>query len=406
MPQFQYQGRDNEGKGVSGVLEGSSPDAVASQLMGRGITPVAIAPAAEGAALNIDLKSLLGPEKVRPEDLIMLTRQFYTITKAGIPLIRGVRGLAQSMRHQRLKDILGDIGDQLETGKQLSSAMNRHNDVFDQLYVNMIRVGEDSGQLEAVFNQLSEYLERDMETRKRIKSAMRYPSFVLGALAIAMVVVNIFVIPAFANMFKQFGAELPLATKILIATSDFFVNYWPYILVVFITGIAGFRQYIQSPSGGLWWGKNKLKIPLVGDLILRALMARYARSFSLMLKSGVPLPQSLELCARAMGNAYLTRKIADIKAGVERGDSLLRTHNHTGLFTPLVLQMISVGEESGQVDSLLEEVAGFYEREVDYDLKTLADRIEPIMIVLMAGFVLVLALGIFLPMWSLYEVQA
>ncbi|MEL7400038.1 MAG: type II secretion system F family protein, partial [Pseudomonadota bacterium] len=185
MPQFQYQGRDNEGKGVSGVLEGSSPDAVASQLMGRGITPVAIAPAAEGAALNIDLKSLLGPEKVRPEDLIMLTRQFYTITKAGIPLIRGVRGLAQSMRHQRLKDILGDIGDQLETGKQLSSAMNRHNDVFDQLYVNMIRVGEDSGQLEAVFNQLSEYLERDMETRKRIKSAMRYPSFVLGALAIA-----------------------------------------------------------------------------------------------------------------------------------------------------------------------------------------------------------------------------
>lgn len=406
MPQFQYQGRDNEGKGVSGVLEGSSPDAVASQLMGRGITPVAIAPAAEGAALNIDLKSLLGPEKVRPEDLIMLTRQFYTITKAGIPLIRGVRGLAQSMRHQRLKDILGDIGDQLETGKQLSSAMNRHKDVFDQLYVNMIRVGEDSGQLEAVFNQLSEYLERDLETRKRIKSAMRYPSFVLGALVIAMVVVNIFVIPAFANMFDQFGADLPIATRILIGTSNFFVTYWPYLLVLSVTAAVGFRQYIQSPVGSLWWGKNKLRIPLVGDLMSRALMARYARSFSLMLKSGVPLPQSLDLCARAMGNSYLTRKIADIKAGVERGDSLLRTHNQTGLFTPLVLQMISVGEESGQVDSLLEEVAGFYEREVDYDLKTLSDRIEPIMIVMMAGFVLILALGIFLPMWSMYEVQA
>ncbi|MEC8427473.1 MAG: type II secretion system F family protein [Pseudomonadota bacterium] len=406
MPQFQYQGRDNEGKGVSGILEGSSPDAVASQLMGRGITPVAIAPAAEGSALNIDLKSLLGPEKVRPEDLIMLTRQFYTITKAGIPLIRGVRGLAQSMRHQRLKDILGDIGDQLETGKQLSSAMNRHKDVFDQLYVNMIRVGEDSGQLEAVFNQLSEYLERDLETRKRIKAAMRYPSFVLGALVIAMVVVNIFVIPAFANMFDQFGADLPIATRILIGTSNFFVAYWPYLLVLSVTAAVAFRQYIQSSVGSLWWGKNKLRIPLVGDLMSRALMARYARSFSLMLKSGVPLPQSLDLCARAMGNSYLTRKIADIKAGVERGDYLLRTHNQTGLFTPLVLQMISVGEESGQVDSLLEEVAGFYEREVDYDLKTLSDRIEPIMIVMMAGFVLILALGIFLPMWSMYEVQA
>lgn len=304
MPQFQYQGRDNEGKGVSGVLEASSKDSVASQLMRRGITPVAIAPAAQGTALNIDLSSMLGPEKVRPEDLIMLTRQFFTITKAGIPLIRGVRGLAQSMRHQRLKDILNDIGDQLETGRQLSNAMHRHNDVFDQLYVNMIRVGEDSGQLEAVFNQLSEYLERDLETRKRIKSATRYPSFVLGALVIAMVVVNIFVIPAFANMFSQFGADLPIATRILIGTSNLFVNYWPYMLVVSLTLAVGFRHYIQSEAGGLWWGKNKLRIPLVGDIISRALMARYARSFSLMLKSGVPLPQSLELCARAMANRY------------------------------------------------------------------------------------------------------
>lgn len=348
----------------------------------------------------------MGPEKVRPEDLIMLTRQFYTITKAGIPLIRGVRGLASSMRHAHLKEVLNDIGDYLETGMQLSAAMNRHKKVFDNLYINMVKVGEDSGQLEAVFDQLSEYLERDLETRKRVKSAMRYPSFVLSALVIAMVVVNIFVIPAFADMFKQFGADLPLATKILIGTSDFFVAYWGYLLGISVSAFVAFRKYIASKEGSLWWGKNKLKLPLVGDIVHRALMARYARSFSLMLKSGVPLPQSLELCSRAMGNNYLAAKIADIKTGVERGDSLLRTHNQSRLFTPLVLQMIAVGEESGQVDSLLEEVAGFYEREVDYDLKTLSDRIEPIMIVMMAGFVLILALGIFLPMWSMYEVQA
>ncbi|GAA5316493.1 MAG: MSHA fimbrial biogenesis protein MshG [Candidatus Pelagadaptatus aseana] len=405
MANFQYQGRDAEGKSVAGMLEGSSSDAVASQLMGRGITPVSIAPAKAGS-VEIDFKSLLGPEKVRPEDLIMLTRQFYTITKAGIPLIRGVRGLAASISHQRLKEVLMDIGDYLETGMQLSAAMNRHQDIFDTLYINMIKVGEDSGQLEAIFDQLSEYLERDMESRKRVKAAMRYPSFVLAALAVAMVVVNIFVIPAFAKMFSQFGADLPLATRILIGTSNFFLNYWGYLLGITVAAMVAFRRYIKTADGSQWWGKYKLKLPIVGDILLRALMARYARSFGLMLKSGVPLPQSLELCSRAIGNDYLGHKIADIKHGVERGESLLRTHNQSGLFTPLVLQMIAVGEESGQVDTLLAEVAGFYEREVDYDLKTLSDRIEPIMIVIMAIFVLILALGIFLPMWSMYDVQA
>lgn len=406
MAQFQYKGRNDKGDSVTGLLEGSSKDAVAASLMGRGITPVSIEAGKEPSASSFDLNNLFGPQKVSVEDLIMLTRQLYTISKAGIPLIKGVRGLAASMRHERLSEVLIDIADFLETGMQLSSAMNRHKDVFDHLYVNMVKVGEDSGQLEAVFDQLSEYLERDMETRKRVKAAMRYPSFVLSALAIALGVVNVFVIPAFADMFSQFGADLPITTRILLATSAFFVAYWHLLIVIVITSIVGFKQYVKSPKGSIWWGKNKLKIPLVGDIINRALMARYSRSFGLMLKSGVPLPQALELCSKAMDNSYLCDKIIDIKNGVERGDSLLRTHSNSDMFTPLVLQMIAVGEESGQVDELLGEVAGFYEREVDYDLKTLSDRIEPILIVIMAGFVLILALGIFLPMWSMYEVQS
>ena len=405
MSQFQYKGRNGKGESVTGLLDGSSKDAVAALLMGRGITPVSIEAGKEPTA-SFDLNNLLGPQKVSDQDLIMLTRQLYTVSKAGIPLIKGVRGLAASMGHERLSNILIDIADFLETGMQLSLAMNRHKDVFDHLYVNMVKVGEDSGQLEAVFNQLSEYLERDMETRKSVKAALRYPSFVLSALAVALGVVNVFVIPAFADMFSQFGADLPITTRILLATSSFFVAYWHFIIVIVVTSISGFKYYVKTPSGSVWWGKNKLKIPLVGDIINRALMARYSRSFGLMLKSGVPLPQALELCSRAMDNSYLCGKIIDIKNGVERGDSLLRTHRSSNLFTPLVLQMIAVGEESGQVDELLSEVAGFYEREVDYDLKTLSDRIEPILIVVMAGFVLVLALGIFLPMWSMYEVQS
>ena len=220
-----------------------------------------------------------------------------------------------------------------------------------------------------------------------------------------MVVINIFVIPNFADMFTKFGAELPLPTKILLGTSEFFVNYWHILLGVIVVTWVLLKRHIKTDIGSRQWGRILLRLPIVGDIIERASMARYARSFGLMLSSGVPLIQSLSLCSRVIDNPWLGDKILAIREGIERGESLLSTHNQSGMFTPLVLQMIGVGEESGQVDTLLTEVAEFYEREVDYDLKTLSDRIEPIMIVIMAGFVLILALGIFLPMWNMYSLQ-
>ena len=405
MSLFEYKGRNAEGQAVKGVLEVSSVEAAANQLSNRGITPTQIEQAKPSTDVDAALSKLLGNNKVRPEDLIILTRQLYTITKAGLPLIRGVRGLSSSMRNPRLREALTAIGDDLEAGLQVSVAMLKHRDIFDNLYINMVKVGENSGQLEAVFDQLSVYLERDLETKKLIKSALRYPIFVLMALAVALAVVNIWVIPEFANMFSKFGSELPLATRILIATSNFFVAYWPHILVVLAASFTAFKHYVKTDEGAVWWGSTALKFPIFGDIIHRALMARYARAFSLMLRSGVPLTQSLELSAGAVGNEFVGGKIRNIKEGIERGDSLLRTHNQSELFTPLVLQMILVGEESGKVDELLAEVAGFYEREVDYDIKTLSARIEPVLIVTMAGFVMVLALGIFLPMWEMFNIQ-
>jgi len=283
--------------------------------------------------------------------------------------------------------------------------MAQHPDVFDKLFVSLVNVGENSGKLDEAFNQLSSYLERDLDTAKRIKSATRYPSFVLGALVIAMVVINIFVIPNFADMFAKFGAELPLPTVILLGTSAFFVNYWHIMLTFVVVSWFLFKRHVKTEIGSRQWGRILLRLPIVGDIIERASMARYARSFGLMLSSGVPLIQSLQLCSRVIDNPWLGDKILGIREGIERGESLLSTHNQSGMFTPLVLQMIGVGEESGQVDTLLKEVAEFYEREVDYDLKTLSDRIEPIMIVIMASFVLILALGIFLPMWNMYSLQ-
>lgn len=405
MTSFTYQGRNNQGQLVEGRLDGASADVIANQLMSRSITPISIVAVKEASSVDKQLAKFFGAEKVETVELIMFSRQMYTITKSGIPLVRGLRGLAASIKHAHFQMVLNDVADSLETGVGLSVALSRHPKVFNHLFVSMINVGESSGNLEQVFLQMAYYMERDEETRKRIKSATRYPMFVMIALAIAITVVNVAVIPKFAAMFAQFKAPLPLVTKILIGTSHVFVNYW-WLLLILVGGAVGcLVWYLKTPQGAQFWGRKKLRLPIVGDIIDRASMARYTRSFGLMLRAGVPLNFALTLCARAIDNPYLAQKIDAIRRGVERGDSLIRTHAAAQMFSPLVLQMIAVGEESGQVEQLLTDVAEFYEREVDYDLKTLSDKIEPILIVIMAVFVTILALGIFLPMWDMYEVQ-
>ncbi len=406
MANFKFQGHSSQGQPITGQIEASTAQAVAGVLMGRGITPIKIEeiPFTENYVKKID--ALLGSENVSATDLVMFSRQMYTISKAGIPLTRGIRGLAASLKHEYFQSVLNDVVERLEAGTTLSASMRKYPKVFNDLFVNLINVGESSGKLDAVFLQISFYIERDEETKKRIKSAMRYPTFVSLALAAAVTTVNIFVVPAFSRMFEKFGADLPIVTKILIGMSNLFVNYWLFLSVGSTLLVGGIIYFVRTPEGGMLWSEYKLKMPLIGDLIERASMARYARSFSLMLKAGVPITQSLTLCAAAIDNSYLEQKIMRIKEGIERGESLMRTHLASGMFTPLVLQMIAVGEESGQVEELLAEVAGFYEREVDYDLKTLTDRIEPILIISMAIFVAILALGIFLPMWSMFEIRS
>ena len=405
MPTYKFFGRTNQGQPISGSLDAASADAVAVQLQSRGVIPVDISEVNIVASASRQLNQLLGTNKVQNVELIMFCRQMFTITKSGIPLVRGLRGLAASIRNEYFRDILNDVGDRLESGMSLSVSMAKHEKVFNHLFVSMINVGESSGKLEDVFKQLAFYLARDEETRKSIKSAVRYPMFVMIALAVAITIVNVFVIPKFADMFAKYDAPLPLVTKILMATSYVFINYWWALIIAIVVIVGGCYALLKHPVGEQIWGKQKLKLPIVGETISRAMMARYSRSFALMLSAGVAVNQALTLCSRAIDNPYLAVKIDSIRRGVERGDSLIRTHVATDLFSPLVLQMIAVGEESGQVENLLNEVADFYESEVDYDLKTLSAKIEPILIIVMAGFVSVLALGIFLPMWDMYSVQ-
>ncbi|MCL1078242.1 type II secretion system F family protein [Parashewanella spongiae] len=398
MGWFEYRGRDNQGQAVSGKLEAQSESAVADLLMSRGTIPIEVIAVKESN--DVDLSSLF-QRKVSLEELQIFARQMYSLTRAGIPILRAISGLSESTHSKRMKQALDSVLEQLTSGRPLSSAMNQHPDVFSSLFVSMIHAGENSGKLEETFIQLSVYIEREQETRRRIKSAMRYPSFVLVAIVMAIAILNIFVIPKFATMFSRFGADLPWATKLLIATSNAFVEHWVAMIIVTLVTFFGIRYWHKTPSGERQWDKWKLSLPVVGSIIERSTLSRYCRCFSMMLSAGVPMTQALSLVADAVDNQYMHDKIVKMRHGIESGESMLRISSNSQLFTPLVLQMVAVGEETGQMDQLLNDAADFYEGEVDYDLKNLTAKLEPILIGVVAAMVLVLALGIYLPMWDM-----
>ena len=399
MAIYKYIGRDAQGNIVKGEIDANSKEQAADLVVQKGILPSELNEVKEGSE-SIDISSLL-IRQVKLPDLIIFTRQIYSLTKAGIPILRAVNGLADSSHSKLLKTALCDVLERMHNGYSLSAAMAANPRVFSQLYISLIQVGENTGQLDKVFLQLSEYLEQELETRKRVKAAMRYPSFVIIVLVVAMVVLNIYVIPVFSGMFAKFHAELPWTTQLLLATSSFFVNYWPYLLFVFIAIIVALKVWLKSDKGNYTWDKWKLRIPIMGSVIERSLLARFSRSFAMMLSAGVPLNNALYLVAFAVDNHYLKEKILAMRGRIESGETLLKTASSAQLFTPLVLQMIAVGEETGQIDELLNESADFYEREVDYELKNMAAKIEPILISIVAVMVLILALGIFTPMWDM-----
>lgn len=404
MASFNYIGRDISGTQVKGQLDGVDANAIAELLNRQRITPTLIEESSKKSKQNIgqiDIKDLLGIQTIPLDELIVFCRQMYALMKSGVPILRAINGLSESTNSPKLKEALADIGNHLEGGYALSSALNQHNKIFTPLFISLVHVGENTGQLDNAFIKLASYFEREQETRKRIKSALRYPTLVFIFLIGAMVVLNIFVIPMFSSLFERLGADLPFATQVLMTSSSFFLNYWPHMLVASLFTFIGVRQYLQTKSGEFRWDKLKIKLPIVGSVIERSILSRFSHSFAIVLKAGVPMTTGLTLVAEAVDNKYMEDKILAMRRGIESGESLLRSSANSQLFTPLVLQMVAVGEETGRVDELLEEVGDYYEREVDYDLSMLTARIEPIMIVLVAGMVLLLALGIFTPMWDM-----
>ncbi len=402
MPFFAYKARNARGELAEGVLESADSSTVADQLVSRGMTPVEIT--AAGAAVensaNAWLQRLFA-EKVGPMDVQMFSRQLYTLLKAGVPIMRGLAGLQESAMNKAFAKVLQDVRESLDSGRELSVSMSRQPRVFSPFYISMVRVGEMTGMLDQVFLRLFDHLEFERETRERVKAALRYPMFVVIAMIAAIVIINLFVIPAFAKVYAGFNAQLPLMTQLLIAGSNFTVRFWPLLLLLAISTVAGFKFYIRTRDGKYQWDKFKLRLPIAGKIMLKATLARFARSFALSSKSGVPIVQGLGVVAQVADNDYIAERIDQMRESIERGDSVLRAAVAAGVFTPVVLQMIAVGEETGELDDLMQEVAEMYDREVDYEVKTLGAQIEPILIVGLGILVLILALGVFLPIWDL-----
>ena len=402
---FSYRGYSAAGE-TSGTIEAPDRQTAAQTLSTRGIMPVSLTEEAVKEKSSGGLLSNIHfMHHVKIEDLVMFCRQMYSLTKAGIPLLRAIGGLATTITNPVLRDELRQIGRDLAGGMPMAYSLRKRPDIFSPLFIALINVGENTGELEGSFKQIAEYLTLDMETRKRVKAAIRYPMIVIIFLAIAMVVLNIWVIPVFANLFSKFDAELPIYTRILLAVSHFFRTYW-YIMLLSVIGVVWFWvKWTHSKSGRYTWGKWQMHLPIIGPIVTQSLLARFCRSFAVMIASGITLNQALALVAEAVDNDFLAEKIVKMKTGIEGGQALAHVAADANIFSPLVMQMFAVGDETGQVDTLLLEAAGYYEGEVDYALKNLTAKIEPILLVCVAAMVLVLALGIFTPMWNMYSVM-
>lgn len=401
MPIYAWRGRNAQGELMQGQLEALTEDGVADQLLAMGLAPVHIETATQAVVEGPGWWGHLQRRPITIEDALIFSRQMYTLNKAGVPILRAFAGLQASAEKPAMADVLEDVRAGLDQGRDMATSLARHPKVFSPFYVSMVRVGEMTGKLTEVFLRLAEHLEFERDVRARIKQAMRYPTFVVVAILIAIVIINLFVLPVFAKVFAGFNAQLPLITRGLLGFSNWMITWWPVMLALIAAAVVLVRSYLQTPEGRYNWDRRKLRLPIVGPIILKATLGRFARSFALSSQAGVPLVQALTVVAQTVDNAYIGARVEEMRDGIERGESISRCAAATGVFTPVVLQMIQVGEETGELDSLLLEIAEMYERDTDYAIKGLSTAIEPILLAFIGVLVLLLALGVFLPLWNL-----
>ena len=417
MNRFDYHARDAAGQAQQGWLDALNPSQAAAVLLARGLTPVGIkqqagqsAKAGAGPARpswhwRQWLGEPAGTPRRAPEAAVSLAlRELAALLKAGVPILRALRLVADASASPDLRSSCERLITDLDAGRDLASAMDRERErtqVFLIYDVAMVRVGEQTGRLDQALKDVYGHREFLRETREQIVAALRYPMFVVLTCLAALVVVNLLVIPAFAKVFNSLHAQLPLLTRVLLAGSQAMLVGWPLMLALGVGGVWAFRSWTATDKGRMLWDRFKLRIPIVGPILSRIAMARLAATMSSGLRAGLTVTQTLQTTAYTIENAYVAKSLERIRANVERGEALSRAAQLTGLLPPAILQMMVIGEETGSLDELLGEIAEHYRSEVDYAVKRLSASLEPILIMLLGVGVLVLALGVFMPMWEL-----
>ncbi len=400
MAIFKYRVRDKSGKSIAGTIDAPNVQMAGDQLYTLGYLPISIEEI--GEAISLDLSALLMRfQKVKLDELIVFSQQLSTLYKAGLPLLSGLESITQDVKNKKFKMTLEEVRKQIEGGSTLHGAMSKYPEVFSTIYINMVRAGETSGMLGEALDRFITLSERELGTQQRVKEATRYPKIVILSLTVAFAVLLTFVIPRFAQIFAQFKTPLPLPTRIMIVINTVFQNYW-YLVLGAIFGIPILlKRYLRTESGRYFWDRLKLRIPVFGPIFLKIALSRFAYTFAMLNRSGIPILQTLEITSTTINNINLSQSIEEISRNVREGRSLANSMRETEKFTPLIIQMVSVGESSGTLESMLMRITEYYDIEVDNSIKKMSTYIEPFLTLFLGVVVLFLALAVFLPWWNM-----
>ncbi|MEX1207278.1 MAG: type II secretion system F family protein [Acidimicrobiia bacterium] len=397
---FEYRARDRSGGVHAGVIEGSSSAAVASALREKGYVPLRI-DEKRSSALDKEFSIPGFKKKVKPKEVAIFSRQLATMVNSGLTLTRALGILEEQTDGALLRGMITDVRQQVEQGSSLSAALANHPDAFNHLYVSMIRAGEVGGALDETLVRLADTLESTVRLRSKVKSAMAYPVVVLTLIVLIVAGMLLFVVPIFKGMYDDLGGTLPLPTLMLINISGFMTKFWWLFLGLMVGGVTLFRRWKRSETGQVSWDRLKLRAPVFGKLVQKVAISRFARTFSVLSRTGVPVLQALDIVASTAGNALVGQAVHDVQASVKRGESLAGPLSRHDIFPPMVTHMIAVGEETGALDTMLSKVADFYDNEVDDTVSALTSLIEPLLIVVMGLAVGGILIALYLPMFNI-----
>lgn len=397
MAQYTYKARDKYGKLIKGNIEAASPLAAEQQVEKLELIPISIEESAAGLSLEGFLPDISLFGGISKKDVIVFSRQLATLYQSGVPFSKSIDSLMEFSRNKAFKGVLAEIKKDVEGGQTLSNSLAKYPKVFSEIYVNMVAVGETTGLLYDILMRMAMILEKQEALKTKVKSATFYPKIVISAIIIAVVILVGFVIPKFAMLYKSFNVPLPLETRILVAISNYFTAYWYIFLIAAVALVLGVKFYLNTNSGRLWWDKNKLKIPIFGSIFYKSMMSQFTRIFGLLFQSGLPVNRAFELMRNAVNNKYFTAKIDEIHENITKGQSITDSFKNSKIFSGIVIQMVSVGEETGHIDEMLAKVSDYLDEDLDRQLNTLQASIEPILLTIIFGMVLFLALAIYLP---------